>query len=632
MPPYSRQITTTQAFDLDYSSQSVEGLLARSRQRSFELHRLDPDAMQARVLSADALRAHQEPLEAMLSVARSGMQGLYQQIRDVGYVVLLTDAQGVAVDFISNPIIEREALRAGLTQGGCWTEDQEGTCAVGLALVDRTAITVHHHEHFRTSNRNLTCSASPIFAGDGSLLAVLDASAMQSPDDRRSQHLVLKMVEATSRLIGDAYFLHQYQSQLVLRTSSRRDFLEIRPDGLLAFDDGGYVVGVNQQFQISSGHGRNSVQGMHISELFGIGYDTLLAAVGKAPPEPIRLRLNRSGKSCFALARMPVRAPLTRSSDESKNVALARLDVRMQANINKALRVLERSIPVLIQGETGTGKESFARSLHASGVRADGPFVVLSCQAFSVVSMQGEPAAERIAQAQGGTLFLDEIGDMSLPAQSYLLRLLAERDGEFDFQLVCATHHDIFKLVESGQFRADLYYRLNGMTLAMPALRERTDLTALIGAVLREERSSALVDSADLSAAARKLLLDYSWPGNIRQLRNVLRSALAICDNGLIEPTHLPDEIGRPTLHASPASTELFEFRGSAKPIFSTGWSMVQSICSDAPPVSEKSALMQALKEHNWNITAVARSLNVHRATIYRRMASYKLVPSDKLG
>lgn len=247
MPAYNRQMTTAQNFHLNASIASVEGILARSRQRSLEIHRLDPECGQARVLTAGAVREHRDPLESLLSVARSGMQALYQQIRDVGYVVLLTDAQGVAVEFITNPSIEREARRAGLTQGGCWTEDQEGTCAVGLALIDQLPMTVHHLEHFRTTNRSLTCSASPIFAGDGSLIAVLDASALESPDDRRSQHLVLKMVDTTSRMIGDAYFLRQYQNQLVLRTSARRDFLEITTDGLLAFDAGGHVIGVNQQ-------------------------------------------------------------------------------------------------------------------------------------------------------------------------------------------------------------------------------------------------------------------------------------------------------------------------------------------------------------------------------------------------
>jgi transcriptional regulator of acetoin/glycerol metabolism len=311
MPAYNRQMTTAQNFHLNASIASVEGILARSRQRSLEIHRLDPECGQARVLTAGAVREHRDPLESLLSVARSGMQALYQQIRDVGYVVLLTDAQGVAVEFITNPSIEREARRAGLTQGGCWTEDQEGTCAVGLALIDQLPMTVHHLEHFRTTNRSLTCSASPIFAGDGSLIAVLDASALESPDDRRSQHLVLKMVDTTSRMIGDAYFLRQYQNQLVLRTSARRDFLEITTDGLLAFDAGGHVIGVNQQFQYDYGQSRDSLLGIHVQELFGVNYESLITTVDRN--DPIQLRLMKSGSQCFALARAPRRPSVAHS-------------------------------------------------------------------------------------------------------------------------------------------------------------------------------------------------------------------------------------------------------------------------------------------------------------------------------
>ena len=652
MPAHDRQMTTAQDFRVNASIASVENILARSRQRSIEIHRLDPARGQARVLSAGAIREHKEPLESLLSVARSGMQSLYQQIRDVGYVVLLTDAHGVAIEFITNPSIEREARRAGLAEGGCWTEDQEGTCAVGLALVDQLPMTVHHLEHFRTTNRSLTCSASPIFAGDGSLIAVLDASALESPDDRRSQHLVLKMVDATSRMIGDAYFLRQYQNQLVLRTSGHRDFLEITTDGLLAFDAGGHVLGVNQQFQYDYGQSRDSLLGSHVQDLFGVNYESLITAVDKNPHDPIQLRLMKSGSQCFALARAPRRPPVafglrtrgvTQSSPESRLTALAGFDAKMHANVQKALRVMDKGVSVLLQGESGTGKEEFAKAMHESSQRAGAPFVALNCSAIPETLIESElfgysegaftgarakGAKGKIVQAHHGTLFLDEIGDMPLALQSRLLRVLAEREvvplgaeraTAVDFQLICATHRDLLKLVEAGQFRQDIYYRLNGMTLTLPALRARTDLSALIGAILTQEAAAASTLHADLTADARTLLLGYSWPGNIRQLKNALRSALALCDGGLIEVEHLPDEIS-----------------GSVPPVFppqrlfSTGWSPAPCIVDETRQVSQEATLLQALQEHNWNISDAARSLNLNRSTVYRRMAAHKIVQPNK--
>ena len=652
MPAHHGQITTTQDFRLNASVPSVESILARSRQRSLEIHRLDPECRHARVLTAGDVRDHREPLESLLSVARSGMQALYQQIRDVGYVVLLTDPHGVAVEFISNPNIEREARRAGLTQGGCWTEDHEGTCAVGLALVDKLPMTVHHLEHFRTTNRSLTCSASPIFAGDGSLIAVLDASALESPDDRRSQHLVLKMVDSTSRMIGDAYFLRQYQNQLVLRTSGRRDFLEITTDGLLAFDAGGHVIGVNQQFQYDYGQSRDSLMGLNVHELFGVNYESLLSTVNKNPLDPIQLRLIKSGSQCFALARAPRRPPLAhgvitgntaQSSTDSRLTVLAGFDAKMHSNVQKALRVLNKGVTVLLQGESGTGKEEFAKAMHEASQRAGAPFVALNCSAIPDTLIESElfgysdgaftgartkGAKGKIVQANHGTLFLDEIGDMPLALQSRLLRVLAEREvvplgaeraTGVDFQLICATHRDLLKLVEKGQFRLDLCYRLNGLTLTLPALRERTDLTALIDSILNQEAAAALVSPAELSAEARLLLLGYYWPGNIRQLKNAIRSALALCEDGLIGVEHLPEEI-------SASAPPVFP----PQKLFSTGWSLAPSTSEIASPVSEKTELLQALKEHNWNISDAARMLNLNRSTIYRRMAAHNVVQPNK--
>jgi len=655
MPVDHRQRNSLQGLQFKTAIPSVENILARSRRRSLEIHRLDPTHGQARVLTASAIRAHREPLESLLSVARSGMQSLYQQIRDVGYVVLLTDAQGVAVEFISNPGVERETRRAGLTEGGCWTEDQEGTCAVGLALVDQLPMTVHHLEHFRTSNRSLTCSASPIFSGDGNLIAVLDASALESPDDRRSQHLILKMVDTTSRMIGDAYFLRQYQNQLVLRTSSHRHFLEIATDGLLAIDTEGHVVGVNRQFQNDSGQRGRSLLGMHVRDLFGLDYEALVACVDRNPQDPIALRLIPTGSQCFALARGPRRLPLVQRVGTSlraqaggrgsaRLTALAGQDARMHANVQKVLRVMNKGIAVLLQGESGTGKEEFAKAMHEASERAGAPFVALNCSAIPETLIESElfghregaftgarakGAKGKILQAHHGTLFLDEIGDMPLALQSRLLRVLAEREVvplgaeraiAVDFQVTCATHHDLLKLVEAGQFRLDLCYRLNGLTLALPALRERSDLAALIDAILTQESASPLLPEATLSASARAVLLGYYWPGNIRQLKNALRSALALCDGALIEVAHLPEEISAFVQPVFPPQK-----------LFSTGWSPAPSVANVPQSGSEEEALLQALKEHNWNISDAARSLNLNRSTVYRHMATYKIIQPNKL-
>lgn len=633
----------------------VEALIARSRQRSADVHRLDPARGSPRVLSSGALREHRDPLATLLDVARSGMESLFLQIRDVGYVVLLTDADGVAVEFISNPSVEREAQRAGLAAGGCWTEEQEGTCAVGLALIDRLPLTVHHGEHFRATNGLLTCSAAPIFAADGRLLAVLDASALNSPSDRRSQHLVLAMVNQTARMIENAYFLHQYERHLVLRTSSQREFLEITTEGLIALDAGGRVVAANQRFRNDMGRTPESLDGAHVEDLFGVRYEALAAAAGRSSTEPIKLRLLNSGGQCFALPRGPRQPPAaTRrpgsatppwpASSHDALDELAGSDARMQATVRKARRVIDKPVAVLLQGESGTGKEAFAKALHATSHRAAAAFVAVNCAAIPETLIESElfghcegaftgarakGARGKIAQAHGGTLFLDEIGDMPMALQTRLLRVLAEgevtplgaeRALSVDLQLICATHRDLDGLVATGQFRLDLYYRLNGLMLTLPPLRERSDLGTLIDTILVAEAANCAAPVPSLSVRARALLLGHGWPGNIRQLKNCLRSALLLCEGGQIDVEHLPGEIAAAARPALPP-----------RRLVSDAWREAPA-CTEEPAAPAAAALRRVLQEHHWNISDTARCLDVSRSTVYRRMARLQIVEPNRCG
>jgi transcriptional regulator of acetoin/glycerol metabolism len=627
-------------------AERVDELIARSRQRSLHLHRLDPAQGGPRVLSAGALREHRDPLAPLLDVARSGMESLYLQIRDVGYVVLLTDADGVAVEFINNPVVDREARRAGLAAGGCWTEDHEGTCAVGMALVDQLPLTVHHDEHFRAVNRRLTCSAAPIFAADGRLVAVLDASALESPADRRSQRLVLSMVHQTARMIENAYFLRQFDHHLVLRTSGRREFLEVTTEGLIALDAEGRIVAVNQRFCHDSGRSANMLDGKKVEDLFGIRYDALVAAARRESIEPVKLRLLDSGGQCFAMLRGPRRSNAAAGRADAASLslppvvdaldALAGLDRTMQAAVHKVRHVIDKPVAVLLQGESGTGKEVFARAMHAASYRAAAAFVAVNCAAIPDTLIESElfghsagaftgarstGARGRITQASGGTLFLDEIGDMPLALQTRLLRVLAEGEVtplgaekalQVDLHVVCATHCNLDALVADGRFRLDLYYRLNGLVLTLPPLRERRDLESLIDTLLAEEAARCAVPQASLSARARALLLGYSWPGNIRQLKNALRAALLLCDGGPIEADHLPAEVVAALRPQLPPQR-----------LVSNGW-------REAGASTDADTLRQVLQEHHWNISDTARRLCVSRSTVYRRMAKLRIVEPNR--
>jgi transcriptional regulator of acetoin/glycerol metabolism len=283
----------------------------------------------------------------------------------------------------------------------------------------------------------------------------------------------------------------------------------------------------------------------------------------------------------------------------------------------------------MLFGETGAGKEVFARAIHEAGSRRDKPFVALNCAsmpeslieselfgykagAFTGASREG--CRGKIVQADGGTLFLDEIGDMPLNLQTRLLRVLEERavvplGGEkpitVSIQLVSATHRDIRTLVAEGLFREDLYYRIHGISLLIPPLRERRDKRELILKIAQEEADHSA--PLEWEPAALERLLRYDWPGNLRQLRNVMRATTALCEKNRITLHDLPDDIcetdGPPPLEAGAE----------------TGF--------NALAVAERNALLRVLEEMHWNVSRVAKSLDLSRNTLYRRMKRYGIHP-----
>ena len=237
----------------------------------------------------------------------------------------------------------------------------------------------------------------------------------------------------------------------------------------------------------------------------------------------------------------------------------------MRKNLTFGRQLFAKQVPILLQGATGTGKEAFAKALHHSGLWFDKPFVTVNCAAIPESLIESElfgytrgaftgavkeGRVGKILQSNGGTLFLDEIGDMPLMLQTRLLRVIEEREVvplgsdqaiPVTLHVISATHRDIRRMIQDGEFREDLYYRLNGITLHLPLLRDRGDKADLIRTLLREENSDQ--ESIEIAEDAFHKLLDYSWPGNIRQLRNALRTASALCRDGIIRLSNLPQEI-----------------------------------------------------------------------------------------
>jgi transcriptional regulator of acetoin/glycerol metabolism len=313
-------------------------------------------------------------------------------------------------------------------------------------------------------------------------------------------------------------------------------------------------------------------------------------------------------------------------------------DPRLRAHLETARRVVARRTPVLLCGETGSGKEVFARALHEGSPYASGSLVAVNCASLPETLIESElfgyragafTGAQRtgrrgkILQADRGTLFLDEIGDMPLTLQARLLRVLDERQISplgseeiipVDFQLVSATHRDLPKLVAEGAFREDLYYRLAGLEVVLPPLRERSDKRELLYRVLEEEAGARMGMDPDAEA----VLMSYPWPGNLRQLRHVLRTAVVLADNGRLSLAALPPALrnGVRERVEMPAFTGFAGNAPAGGEVAGDG----DGANLNAVQASERAVLLGLLEEQRWNVSNVAKALDISRNTLYRRL------------
>ena len=469
-----------------------------------------------------------------------------------------------------------------LQPGANWSEAAKGTNAVGTALVDEIPTLVHADEHYMHANHFLTCSAAPILDPRGNILGVLDVSGEQ-----RSYHQhTMALVKMSARMIENHWLTDDYRNVMRLHFHSRVEFIGTLMEGILAVAPDGKIVGANRGALELLGVSGAALRMHSLGSLFGASVGTLVDRFRSplAVPMPVQMsdgrqfhvharfnwpvwasaadlsgegRGSRGGdaaeeatiRSSADTAASPPRPHPPGSASPSAEVGglkhLQTGDAQMDAVIGKIRRVLNRDIPILVLGETGTGKELLARAIHQDSDRARQPFVAVNCASIPDTLIEAElfgyeegaftgarrkGSVGKIVQASGGTLFLDEIGDMPVSLQAHLLRVLQERQVTplgssksvaVDVAIICATHRNLREMIDAKGFREDLYYRLNGLAVRLPALRERSDLMPLVRRILDRQVSGRRVAIAD---EVVRLFQAYHWPGNVRQLFNVLRT------------------------------------------------------------------------------------------------------------
>lgn len=601
----------------------VSTLLARSWRRSVDAG-LAPDGRLAdtnRLADADLSRAREQRHE-LIAHARPVMEYLHSQTRDSGSMVTLADENGVLLQALGDPDFLGRAERVALSPGASWHERHRGTNAIGTALAEARPLVVHGGEHFLERNGFLSCAAAPLVAPDGRLLGVLDISG----DERQHHPHTFGLVRAAAQMVENRLFEAVHSRNLRIRFHSMAEGIGTFSEGIAALTDDGWLIGANQAGLVFLGLRAGDLNATPLARILPVRLEDLLDWNKRRPGEPMLVTL-ADGERLFMRIELPVATPRAapgagrplRQKDALD--ALDTGDERLTIAIDKAHKLVGKPISMLLQGEPGVGKETFARACHASGPRHDGPFVAVNCTALPHALIQDElfghaasPGREaspgRVREAHGGTLFLDAIEALPHKVQTQLLKLVLERritpDGAsesvaVDLVLICATHSDLKALIEAGTFDADLYYRINGVTLQLAPLRERQDFPALVAKLLEQLAPGRGVG---LDPEIAKAFSEYAWPGNLRQLNNALQTACALIDDEdtHIGWNHLPDDL-----------VDELKWRVPSAPV-ATG-----EATENLRELSQ-ATIERAIALSRGNMSEAARRLGISRNTLYRRM------------
>ncbi|ELY22794.1 sigma-54-dependent Fis family transcriptional regulator [Vreelandella titanicae] len=553
----------------------------------------------------------------LTNAATIPIEQLHRTISGAGYALLLTDRQGHALCTYQANAHSGRVLKQAFRPGVNLSEQYIGTSAMSCALTAGRPVAVSGPEHYYTTNQSLNCAAAPIIAPYGQVIGSIDITREHSLAPGSALSLVTQCARAIEHRL-----IMQLRPYLILQLSWQQ--VPTTNDMLIALGPEGEILGmtpkVREVIGLTASHAPKNFQ-----ELFDLRFGELVdAARGQRPP---LLGRTSSGLSFVLNPTVQHQTSLIEGTatckDSKRHLSAVESvpdfgDATLNKQIPLALRAVNKRLPVLILGETGVGKEVMAKTLHEQSDNKTGEFIAINCAAIPETLIESElfgytegaytgarrgGAPGKIEQANGGTLFLDEIGDMPLTLQSRLLRVLethevsrlgAGKTKSVNFQLICATHHDLASAVAQGAFRDDLLYRIQGMPLRIPPLRERSRLQAF----LVEQCSQVTQATRQLSFDALKRMENYPWPGNVRELRHALKHADVMADDSdhLIDLCHLPTEIVD-----SPPQHSRKRYSSTLK-------------------AQEQHMIEAALEKTDGNISKAAKHLGIGRATLYRKI------------
>lgn len=592
--------------------------------------------------------------KTLIEVALPFMDFLKTEVGGTGFILVLTDAEGIVLETLGDEEVLKAALEvSNYTRGCCRIEEEFGTNAIGLAILSRAPVQLSGPEHYNIRHHEWTCATAPIFDVDGHLIGTITLSGRSSQAHPHTQGMVVSAAEGIgTRLKQIAAALEKSRSDMLLSS-----VLQSISEAILTVDSTGVVRHMNDGAARLLSVQPRDVVGQNVQRLFPSNPYVLTAIRSDKESGPLELTVDSERGRSYCIAKVlriqqgeaGAILSLTASREFFNNVRemsgftatfrfedLVGKSQALLRQIELAKVAAKQDCRVLITGETGTGKELFAQAIHNHSSRRNGPFVAINCAAIPRELLESEifgyragafTGARKTGQvgklelADGGSIFLDEISQMSLDLQAKLLRVLQDglitrlgdsKPVKVNVRIIAATNEDLYEKSRNREFRQDLYFRLSVIEVLLPPLRERTsDIPSLAEHIL--SRIAAKVNNRDIvvSDEAMELLKAYSWPGNIREMENVLEMAAILCEGDVIEPRQLAHRLKAPEVETRLPSAV-------ARSLNPAGPFEVQQIRE-----VEIDVIRATMKEFQGNVALVSRKLGISRSTIYRRMKEY---------
>lgn len=615
------------------ATNNLPDTILRSWHRCTDLGLIEDQIPYAEPLSESELNVLREASGELLPIVEPELDFLGEMFQGTDSVVLLANPNGMILDARGVGAFLGKAGQVALKSGVVWNESERGTNAIGTAIAEGALVEVWGSEHFHRQHAGLCCTAAPILDHQGRIAGVIDISG----DARLPRGYAQGALSRAIREVEHRWLMQSPGQLYRLRFHEKSNHLGSFREGVLLLD-GEIIVGANREAVRWLG-ATWSLIGERWSNIFStpplkagcdeslvMTHDGMIYRGLLEKPAPIA---NDKPAQEKPQSQGPLKPSIV-PHHPLASVSSAWLDNTTHQQLDQAIRAVDAELSVIIQGETGTGKEVMARLIHEHSQRRKKPFVAINCAALPEGLIESElfgyaegaftgarksGAIGRVFEADGGILFLDEIGDMSLTLQTRLLRVLQDRAVQplgggksrpVNFVVLSATHRDLAAMVSAGSFRADLYYRLHFHQIDLPPLRHRTDKAAFIDALWQE--AGATRRQLSLTDAARQALIHYDWPGNFRQLAHLVKTLVALAEpNQSIGLENLPAEYrvtNLPTCASSKTPTEM-------------------AVAAENTLTPER--IKQALEQSHFKVASAARRLGVHRSTLYRYMAAFNL-------